>query len=140
MAIRPRPWGRRYKGYTRVAVRKWIKDPAGRVVIPDHILRMDYEEYKAATKASEAHRAAVKDDPPRPNQLDSGFFEPEIYTVRRSPKRKYLQRHPDMMEPTMNGQNRSNRSKRPLSPVSVLSADDQVVTKLEERVVIIHKV
>ena len=134
MELRPRPWGRQYKGWARVGVRRWIKDPAERIVIPDRIKKMEYDDYIAARKESEAHRSAVKDNPSRPEQLDSGFFEPEIFTVRSLTKAHYLQRHPDMMEPTMNGQNRSNRSKRNLSPASSLSADIAVAVKMEGRI------
>ena len=130
MALRPRAYGHEYRGYTRVAVRRWIKDPEQRVVVPSHLANMTPKAYAKALRDAEKHRAAVKDNPPRPEQLDSGFFEPEIYTVRRSKNKSgYLQRHPDMMEPTMNGQNRSNRSKN--EPEPVVSADNLVV-KIEE--------
>ena len=134
MELRPRPFGRSHKGYVRIGVRRWIKDPEGDLVVPEHIARMERADYLAAMKASEIHRAAVRDNPSRPEQLDSGFFEPEIFTVRRSQnKSTYLQRHPDMMEPTMNNENRLNRSKRNLSPASSISADNAVAVKIEER-------
>ena len=125
MELRPRPFGREFPGYARVAVKKWIKDPGNRMVIPDHIAKLTSHQYQKAMKASEKHRAAVKDNPDRPEQLDSGFFEPEIFTIRRPNKSKaYLQRHPDMVEPTMNDENSPKRMKSS-SPVPKSADNDQ---------------
>ena len=128
MELRPRPPGREFRGHTRVSVRRWIKDPAERLIVPDHILNMSERSYMVAVRASERHRADIKDNPQRPPQLDSGFFEPEIFTFRRSTnQKKYLVRHPDMMEPT----SAAKPIKRSSSKSSNLSADSKVV-KLEE--------
>ena len=111
MELRPRPPGREYRGYTRVAVRRWIKDPAERVVVPEHIANLSSSGYAKAFLESERHRAAVKKAPKIPAPLDSGFYEPEILTVRRSNnKRRYLQRHPDMKEPTSSQNGSSSKS------------------------------
>ena len=116
MALRPRPMRRR--GYTRVSVRKWIKDPEQRVIIPDHVRLMSDYRYGQARKESKDHRNAVKDNPNRPGTLDSGFYEPEIFTTRRPSEssKKYLTRHPDMTEPTPSGGRSSGRRSRSSSP------------------------
>lgn len=133
MALRPRPPGREYRGYTRVAVRKWIKDPAERMIVPEHILNMSESEYNRAFKVSVAHHNAAKKEIKRPSQLDSGFFEPEIYTVRSKYPRKYLERQSSMMEPEL-GVKRSSKSSSSSSSSSKIQKLSAGGIKTEERV------
>ena len=93
-----------FKGYTRVAVRKWIKDPSGRVRVPDHIRILTRSEYKVEKERSKSHSSAAEKNSSRPLWLDSDFYEPEIFTVRRTDNRPYLKRSIDMVEPTECGQ------------------------------------
>ena len=108
MELRPRPPGKEYRGLTRVAVRKWIKDPADRMIVPPHIARMSPQEYARGFNLSVEHRAAVKNSTDRPEVLPDSFIEPEIYTIRRSSNReRSLQRQSNMDPPFVVGQDQT---------------------------------
>ena len=144
MELRPRPPGREYRGYTRVAVRRWIKDPAEEFYVPPEIERLSEIGFYVLRREAEKHRSAIKNKPQRPAHLDKDFPEPEIFTVRRSVnKAKYLQRHPDMMEPYLgdkrpsssssisSSSKSSSKTSSKVARLSTLSADT-VAVKIEE--------
>ena len=136
MHLRPRPRGMEHRGYTRVSARRWIKDPIDEPVVPSRIKWMSFGEYRRAMRESEDHRAAVKDCPQRPGQLEDDFYEPEIFSVRRSDKSGYLQRQDTMDEPCKDGENQSKHGRysrkyrsSPIQPIPAaikVERDDQV--------------
>ena len=126
MELRPGPFAQKLaKGYLRMSNRRWIKDP-GHIEVPDHIARMSSAERKTARAESKSRRAEYKKSPVRPAPLDSGFYEPEIYTTsRRSGGKPYLQRQV-IMDPTSSGQvqNQSDES-FPCQPITGQPKNDQ---------------
>ena len=100
-----------HRGYTRVSARRWIKDPHQRIIVPPHIQWLSIGDYRRAMAESVDHRDAVKDCPQRPDQLVDDFYEPEIYTVRRSDTSTYLQRQDTMDEPCAYGETQAKRSR-----------------------------
>ena len=137
MELRPRPPGREFRGYTRVSTRRWIKDPHDRVIVPDHIALLSSAGYAHLFKQSEKHRSAVKKNPNISAPLEKDFYEPEIDTVRRSKKRKYLQRHPDMAQPerfsfsSTSSTSSSSNSTSTFPKSRKKSTADIVITKIE---------
>ena len=125
--LRPRPKGKpmEFKGYTRVAVRKWIKDPCGQFRVPDHLQFSTRSEYKKEKERSKIHSSAAEKNPSRPSWLEKDFYEPEIFTVRRTDDRPYLKRSTDMVEPTRCGEGQPPSKK--LAPV--LQAADNGLDK-----------
>ena len=119
--VRPRPRGYEHRGYTRVSSRRWIKATADTVVVPPHIQWLSFGDYRRAMAESVKHRDEVKDNPQRPDRLEGDFYEPEIFTVRRSNPERYLKRQDSMDEPTENGETRSKRIR--YSKTQVQTAD-----------------
>ena len=104
MELRPRPlrpWGQKIaKGYVRLSNRRWIRD-TGNISVPDEFAHYTSQEHKDARAESKSARRAAKASPQRPAPLDSGFYEPEIATLRRrSNDKPYLQRQPAMDSPS----------------------------------------